>query len=81
LIVDSPTWPESARGRYYFADNVTGAVWSVALNAARDGVVEGSRRDVASIEGGAPVSLRLGPDGNLYVAVLPGRIVRLAPLP
>jgi hypothetical protein len=54
-------------------------VWSVAVTAARDGVVAGSRREVARIQGGGPVSLRLGPDGDLYVAVLPGRIVRLAP--
>ena len=32
------------------------------------------------IEGGAPVSMRLGPDGDVYVAVLPGRIVKLAPV-
>jgi glucose/arabinose dehydrogenase len=79
LVVDTPSWPERERGRYYFADNANGRVWSVAVTAARDGVVAGSRREVARIQGGGPVSLRLGPDGDLYVAVLPGRIVRLAP--
>ncbi len=78
-IVDSPAWPASERGRYYFADNVNGRLWSVAVDAARTAVVPGSRRDVVQVQGGSPVSLRLGPDGNLYVAVLPGRIARLAP--
>lgn len=80
LIVDSPSWPETARGRYYFADNVTARIWSLDLNAARTGVLSGSRREVGRIEGGAPVSMRLGPDGDVYVAVLPGRVVKLAPV-
>ncbi len=78
-IVDSPAWPDSERGRYYFADNVNGRMWSVAVDGARSTVVPGSRREVARVAGGIPVSLRLGPDGDLYVAVLPGRVARLSP--
>ncbi len=78
-IVDSPAWPATERGRYYFADNVNGRVWSVAVDAARSSVVAGSRREVARVERGIPVSLRLGPEGDLYIAVLPGRVAKLAP--
>jgi glucose/arabinose dehydrogenase len=78
-IVDNPAWPEAERGRYYFADNVNGRLWSLAVDATRAAVVPGSRRDVVRVTSGSPVSLRLGPDGDLYVAVLPGRIVKLAP--
>src|SRR6266568_4363192 len=78
-IVDAPGWPASERGRYFFADNVTGQVWSVAVSADRLSVQTGSRREVVRVGSGAPVSLRLGPEGDLYIAVLPGRIVKLAP--
>ncbi len=78
-IVDAPGWPASERGRYFFADNVTGQVWSVAVSADRLSVQPGSRREVVRVGSGAPVSLRLGPEGDLYIAVLPGRIVKLAP--
>jgi len=79
VIVDNPAWPAADRGRYYFADNVNGRLFSVAVDPARASLVAGSRREVAQVQGGGPVSLRLGPDGDLYVAVLPGRIARLAP--
>jgi len=78
-IVDTPAWPATERGRYYFADNVNGRLWSVAVDAARSSVVAGSRREVARVERGIPVSLRLGPEGDLYIAVLPGRVAKLAP--
>jgi glucose/arabinose dehydrogenase len=80
-IVDNPAWPADERGRYYFADNVNGHLYSLAVDPARASVVAGSRRQVAQVQGGIPVSLRLGPDGDLYVAVLPGRVARLAPAP
>jgi glucose/arabinose dehydrogenase len=71
-------WPEPWRSRYVFGDNVTGRLWTVDLTADRRGVVPGSRREIAALSG-SPVSIRPGPDGDLYVAVLPGRVVRLSP--
>jgi glucose/arabinose dehydrogenase len=76
-FVDSASWPVTERGRYYFGDNANGRLWSVAVDASRTTVLAGSRRDVALLAGGAPVSMRVGPDGDLYVAVLPGRVVKL----
>lgn len=73
-------WPASERGRYLFADNVNGRVWTLALDAARTGVVKGSRREALRLPG-APVSLRVGPDGLVYAAVLAGRIVRISARP
>jgi hypothetical protein len=43
-------------------------------------VVAGSRREVGTVDG-SPVSIRPGPDGLLYVAVLSGRVVRIGPAP
>ncbi len=86
LIIDSCDWPAPYRGRYFFGDNSTQMIWSLPVNAARDGVLAGGRReDFAEITSGSPVSIRGGPDGALYIAVLgtgaaaTGRIVRIAP--
>jgi glucose/arabinose dehydrogenase len=79
LIVDSCDWPTTFRGLYFFADNSTGQMWTLQPTAARDGIVPGSRKDFANFTGGAPVSIHLGPDGAVYVAILPGRIARIAP--
>lgn len=76
-IVDSCTWPAPFRGKYAFGDNVTGALWLLTPTAARDGIT-GAREDFATISG-APVAIRTGPDGALYVAVLGDRIARIAP--
>jgi uncharacterized protein (TIGR03382 family) len=84
-IIDSGSWPSAWRGRYLFGDNVSGRLWYLRLNAERTGVAAGTgvRGDVGQIEGGSPVSIRPGPDGNLYIGVLgspgSGRLVRLAP--
>jgi len=73
-----PRWPEPLRRRYVFADNANGRLWSIELTADRRGVVPGSRREIAVVRG-MPVSLRSGPDGDVYVAVLPGEILRISP--
>jgi len=82
VFLPAPRWPAPLAGRYLFADNANRRLWTLDVNAARDGVVPGSRRDVAQLPGGqAPVSLRVGPDGDVYVAVLPGRVLRISPSP
>lgn len=81
VFLPAPRWPPGWAGRYLFADNANGRVWTLEVDAARTGVVAGSRREVARLSGGAPVSLRVGPDGDVYGAVLPGRVVRLSPAP
>src|SRR5574341_148526 len=72
VFPDSPAWPASHRGLYLFGDNANGRIWTLTLNAARDGVLPGSRREVGRVQG-MPVSFVVGPDGAVYVAVLPGR--------
>jgi glucose/arabinose dehydrogenase len=77
-IVDTCTWPAPFRGRYVFGDSSTSSLWTLVPNGTRDGIV-GGRADFATIDG-APVAIRTGNDGALYVAVLPDRIVRIAPI-
>jgi len=69
------------RGRYVFGDCTNGRLWSLALDAARGAAAPGAgspRSDLGQITG-IPSAIRLGPDGNVYVAVLQGRIARIAP--
>ncbi|MCM2332418.1 MAG: PQQ-dependent sugar dehydrogenase [Anaeromyxobacteraceae bacterium] len=80
VFLPGPRWPAALRGRYLFADNANGRIWTLEPDAARTGVVPGSRREVARIAGG-PVSLRVGPDGDVYAAVISGRVARLSPAP
>ncbi len=80
-IVDSASWPAELRGRYLFGDCTNGRLWSLALDAARGAAAPGAgspRSDLGQITG-IPSAIRLGPDGNVYVAVLQGRIARIAP--
>jgi glucose/arabinose dehydrogenase len=75
-FLEGPAWPPEWRGLYLFSDNVNGRVWTLTPDAARTGVVPGSRREVGRIAG-MPVSMRVGPDGLVYVAAFgAGSIVR-----
>lgn len=77
-FLHGPRWPEALRGRYVFGDNANGRIWTVELTRDRRGVVPGSRRAL-HVTRGSPVSFRPGPDGDVYVAVLPGEILRISP--
>jgi glucose/arabinose dehydrogenase len=83
VFVDSCTWPEPWRGRHFFGDerNGLGRIWALSPNEQRDGVV-GARVGFATLSSGTPSSFRVGPDGNLYVAVsgIGGRILRITPI-
>jgi len=71
-------WPAAWQGQYLFADNATGALFTLRLDAARAGVVAGSRRQVGSLS--TPVSIRMGPDNAAYVVALgSGSVVRAGP--
>jgi glucose/arabinose dehydrogenase len=83
LIVDDCRWPSAYRGRYFFGDNANGRLWTLEPTQARDGVVPGSRRNFAQVNGFA-VDFDTGPDGALYVAVMrippeESKVVRFAP--
>jgi glucose/arabinose dehydrogenase len=78
VFLAGPRWPEALRRRYVFADNVTRNIWSIELTADRRGVAPGTRRALTKADG-LPVSLRIGPDGDVYVAVLPGEVLRISP--
>lgn len=73
-----PRWPAELRDRYVFGDSVTRDLWTLRLTADRLGVQPGSRGALAHAPG-PPVSFRTGPDGDVFVAVLSGQVLRLSP--
>lgn len=77
MIADSCRWPDAHRGRYVFADNANGRLFSLAVTPGRDGLVPGSRRELGRYADGIPVSVHLGPDGDVYFAVFPGNVGRI----
>jgi len=77
-FLTGPRWPTALRSRYVFGDNANGRIWSIELTPDRRGVVAGSRRLIHRSQG-SPVSFRVGPDGDVYVAILPGEILRISP--
>lgn len=77
-FLTGPRWPDARRDRYVFGDNVTQDIWSIQLTPDRRGVVQGSRKTIAHTDG-SPVSFRTGPDGDLFVALLSGQVLRISP--
>jgi MYXO-CTERM domain-containing protein len=72
------SWPEAYRGLYWFGDYNKSRVWTLTPNAARDGVVSGSRRTIVLSVGATHFTT--GPDGALYVGeVAGGAVWRVAP--
>jgi glucose/arabinose dehydrogenase len=71
------------RGRYFFADFVSGRVWSIALTINADGGASASdRRDHTAELGGRAVvgnvsSFGIDADGELYIVNYTGSIVRI----
>lgn len=83
LIVDDCRFPAAFRGKYFFADNANGRIWTVTPTPDRKGIVPGSRADVGQVEGFV-VDLDLGADAALYATVMripPAKsvVLRIAP--
>lgn len=79
VFLDGGPWPPGWQGLYLFGDNANGRLWTLELDAARTGVVAGSRREVGLVPG--PVSIRIGPDNLAYLASFGGSVLRLSPPP
>lgn len=75
-IVDSCDWPDAFKGLYFFGDEVTNKLYTLKVNATRDGVDMASRAHFADFNG--PTAIHAGPDGALYVSSINGKITRFA---
>lgn len=75
-ILDGCGWPDVWKSRYIFGDHEQGKVWTLDVNAARDGVVDGSLKEFASANG--VVAMKLGTDNALYIVErAAGRVTRI----
>jgi MYXO-CTERM domain-containing protein len=75
-ILDGCDWPAVWKSRYIFGDHNSGKIWTVDVNAARDGVVANSRKDFATTHN--LTALRMGSDNALYaLEESPGRVTRI----
>jgi glucose/arabinose dehydrogenase len=77
-FLSGPRWPAALRDRYLFGDSATQHLWTLQLTGDRTGVIAGSRQALAA-PGGSPVSIRTGPDGDLWVVLYEGSVLRLSP--
>jgi glucose/arabinose dehydrogenase len=73
LIPDGCSWEAPWTQRYFFGDNGSGRVWTLDVNAERDGVVADSRKDFARSSGIA--SFHMGKKGALYFVEATGGVV------
>lgn len=64
-ILDGCGWPAAWKSRYIFGDHEQGKVWTLDVNAGRDGVVANSRKDFANTNNIR--ALRMGTDNALYM--------------
>lgn len=81
IIVDDCQFPIPYRGRYFFADNVTAHVWTLDVNAERNGFIDGTRQEFAMGDGYI-TDIVSGPDGAIYLSVFGnsgGHITRVSP--
>jgi MYXO-CTERM domain-containing protein len=74
-ILDGCNWPADWKKRYIFGDHEQGKVWTIEVNATRDGVV-GARTEFASTSGIA--AIKMGTDNALYLVERgAGRVARV----
>ncbi|RYZ04972.1 MAG: hypothetical protein EOO73_21500 [Myxococcales bacterium] len=64
-ILDGCGWPDKWKSRYIFGDHEQGKVWSIDVNATRDGIVADSKKDFANTNG--VTAMRMGTDNALYI--------------
>jgi MYXO-CTERM domain-containing protein len=78
LIPEGCGWAAPWTSRYFFGDNGSGRIWTIDVNANRDGVVSGSVKDFA--KSGGIGSFRMGAKGVMYLAeVSGGKVTKITP--
>lgn len=81
LVLDTPAWTYVLGSPHYiFGDSSANWLRLLPVNAARNGFTSSVPLDFANF-GGAPVSIRQGPDGALYVVYFGlGAVYRFTPV-
>lgn len=74
-ILDGCGWPAAWKSRYIFGDYNLNKVWTVDVNATRDGVVANSQKDFATSS--SLTAMRMGTDNALYLLEEGGTVTRV----
>jgi len=74
-ILDGCNWPDPWKNRYVFGDYNLGKVWTLDVNATRDGVMANSRKDFATSN--KLTGIRMGTDNALYLLEEGGNVTRI----
>jgi len=74
-ILDGCNWPDPWKNRYIFGDYNLGKVWTLDVNATRDGVMANSRKDFATSN--KLTGIRMGTDNALYLLEEGGNVTRI----
>jgi glucose/arabinose dehydrogenase len=78
LIPSGCGWTDPWKSRYIFGDHGSGNIWTLDVNANRNGIVANSLAPFGSMSG--PASFRMGADNALYlVEVDGGSVERITP--
>ncbi len=80
LILDACGWPDVWKSRYVFGDHDSGRIWTLDVNAGRNGIVQGSLQPFGEPDGSGIAAFRMGPDHALYmVEDKAGTVQRITP--
>ncbi len=74
-ILDGCDWPAAWKSRYVFGDYNLNKIWTVDVNATRDGVVANSQKDFATSN--HLTAMRMGTDNALYFLEEGGNVTRV----
>jgi MYXO-CTERM domain-containing protein len=72
LIPSGCGWEDPWTSRYFFGDNSSGKIWTLNVNANRDGIMGGATQ-IGTSQGVG--SFRMGAKGALYIAEVSGGVV------
>ncbi len=74
-ILDGCNWPAAWKSRYLFGDYNQNKLWTLDVNATRDGVVANSQKDFATSD--RLTAMRMGTDNALYILEEGGNVTRI----
>jgi MYXO-CTERM domain-containing protein len=74
-ILDGCDWPAAWKSRYLFGDYNQNKLWTLDVNATRDGVVAKSQKDFATTD--KLTAMRMGTDNALYILEEGGNVTRI----
>jgi MYXO-CTERM domain-containing protein len=73
LIPDGCGWADPWNSRYFFGDNSSGRIWTLQVNATRDGIMGNTATQIGTTQGIG--SFRMNSKGGLFLVEVSGGVV------